>query len=113
MHLVSDTVEWDAAMAQARNDRDEARQALGVRGAVIVYEQLRARRRIEPGCPQRDLEIARSQYLVERTMGEAVRLVWIERLVDHVPHVDRAAEVLYFRHDVVLYSLRQQAHVRG
>src|ERR1700716_4319090 len=46
-------------------------------------------------------------------MGEAVRLVWIERLVDHVPHVDHAAEVLYFGLDVVLYPLRQQADVCG
>src|ERR1700730_9945057 len=98
VHLVSHTIEWDAVPAQARNDRDQALQALGVRRAVIVDEQLGARRRILPGGPQCALVITRAQYLVERTMGEAVRLVWIQRLVDDVPHVDRAAEVRYFVH---------------
>ena len=102
MHLVPHAVEWNAARAQIADNLHKASQPIGIGGAVVVDEELRARRRILARGLQSDVEIALAQYLVERAVHEAVGLAGIERLVDHIPYRHLVAKVLHLVLDVLL-----------
>ena len=66
---------------------------------------------VVPGSLQGNVDIFRAQHVVERSVTQAVGLTRVERLIDHVPHVDGTAKVLHLAHDVVLNPLGEQAHV--
>src|ERR1035441_10770544 len=84
------TVDRYAPELQVLNHADQARQAAGIRRAVVVDEQLGTSRRILPGRLQRDVNVALPKDSIEGTLGEAIGLARVERFVHHVPHIDFA-----------------------